>query len=84
MRRIPRRPPQLEPGVLAPRPDPIDAPNPEKAQAFSITSTINAVYRAFYKGKDMAAAIKGWDEAAQKLGEHAGPVIEFLKNFLPQ
>lgn len=76
--------PQLEPGVLAPRPDPIDAPNPEKAQAFSITSTINAVYRAFYKGKDMAAAIKGWDEAAQKLGEHAGPVIEFLKNFLPQ
>ncbi len=31
-----------------------------------------------------AAAIKGWDEAAQKLGEHAGPVIEFLKNFLPQ
>jgi len=75
--------PQLEPGVLAPRPDPIDAPDPEKTQAYSLTSTINAVYRVFREGKDMAAAIKGWDEAAQKLGEHAGPVIEFLKSFLP-
>ncbi|MBM3550602.1 MAG: hypothetical protein FJX45_02315 [Alphaproteobacteria bacterium] len=74
--------PQLEPGVLAPRPDPIDAPDPEKAQAYSLTSTINAVYRVFLNGKDMAAAIKGWDEAARKLGEHAGPVIEFLKNYL--
>ncbi len=75
--------PQLDPGVLAPRPDPIDAPDPEKTQAYSLTSTINAVYRVFREGKDMAAAIKGWDEAAQKLGEHAGPVIEFLKSFLP-
>ncbi len=76
--------PQLQPGVLAPRPDPIDAPDPEKTQAYSLASTINAVYRAFLKGKDMASAIKGWDEIAQKLGEHAGLVIEFLKNFLPQ
>ncbi|RNJ51004.1 toll/interleukin-1 receptor domain-containing protein [Methylocystis hirsuta] len=75
--------PQLEPGVLVPRPDPIEAPNPEKVQAFSITSTINAVYGAFLKGKDMGAAIKGWDDVAKKLGEHVEPVIEFLKNFTP-
>jgi len=34
-------------------------------------------------GKDLAVAVKGWDEIAQKLGEHAGPVIAFLKGFLP-
>jgi hypothetical protein len=60
---------------------------PEQARDFARFGTARLgrtrSNRAFYKGKDMAAAIKGWDEAAQKLGEHAGPVIEFLKNFLP-
>ncbi len=68
--------------TLKPRPDPIDAQDTRKAHDYGMASSINAVYRAFLKGKDMSSAIKGWDEIAQKLGEHAGPVIEFLKNYL--
>ncbi len=82
----PEQPPPPGPppeGVLAPRADPIDAPDPRKAHDYGVASSINAIYATFLKGKDLAVAVKGWDEIAQKLGEHAGPVIEFLKNFLP-
>jgi hypothetical protein len=70
-------------GALAPRPDPIDAPDPVNAHDYGRASTVNAIYATFLKGKDLATAVKGWDEIAQKLGEHAGPAIEFLKVFLP-
>ncbi len=80
----PERPPSLPPpdGVLTARPDPLEAPDPAKAHDFGLASTVNGIYATFLKGKDLATAVKGWDEIAQKLGEHAGPVIEFLRHFL--
>jgi len=68
--------------TLSPRPDPMHAPDPTKARAYGITSSINAIYATFLKGKDLAQAVKGWDEIVQKLGEHARPVIEFLKAYV--
>ncbi|WP_283470374.1 hypothetical protein [Methylosinus trichosporium] len=68
---------------LLPRPDPIDAPDPVKLHNYGQASTVNAIYAAFLKGKDISSSVKGWDDIAQSLSRHAGPVIEWLRNYLP-
>lgn len=68
---------------LLPRPDPIDAPDPAKLRNYGQASTVNAIYSAFLKGKDISSAVQGWDDIAHSLSRHAGPVIEWLRNYLP-
>jgi len=70
--------------TLTPPPDPLGEIDPQKSHAYGVAGSINELYKAFLKGKDFSQAVKGWDEAAEKLGESAGPVIDWLKNFLPQ
>lgn len=87
-----RHGPMLEPvhtsraepsSCLTPRPDPIDAPDPAKLHNYGQASTVNAIYSAFLKGKDISSAVKGWDDIAQSLSGHAAPVIEWLRHFWP-
>ena len=66
-----------------PRSDPLEAPDPAKLHEYSIASSLNAIYSAFLKGKDVYAAVKGWEDVAHSLSEHAAPVIGWLKDFLP-
>jgi hypothetical protein len=73
-----------EPAPITPRPDPLGELDPVKAHDFGVASSINALYEAFLKGKDLSQAVKGWDELAHKLGENAGPVIAWLRGFLGQ
>lgn len=68
---------------ITPRPDPIESPDPEKMQNYGQASTVNAIYKVFLKGKDISSAVKGWGDAANSLSEHAAPVIDWLKDFLP-
>jgi hypothetical protein len=80
---LPPPPPPPPEGVLTPRADPLEAPDPRKAHDYGVAGTVNAIYATFLKGKDLAQAVKGWDDIAHSLGEHAAPVIEFLNKFLP-
>jgi hypothetical protein len=64
-------------------PDPFADVDPKKSHAFGIASTINALYKGFLKGKDVWQSLTSWEEIAHKLAESAGPVIEWLRNFLP-
>jgi hypothetical protein len=68
--------------TIVPRADPIEAPDPKKMHSYGQASTVNNLYSAFLKGKDISAAVKGWDDTAQMLGQHAASVIEWLKNYL--
>lgn len=64
-------------------PDPLAGVDPKKSHDFSIASSVNALYKAFLNGKDVSQSVKGWNEIAHELGENAGPVIDWLKSFLP-
>ena len=72
-----------EPGTILPPPDPLGELEPRKSRSFGIASSINSLYGAFLKGKDSPRAVEGWSELAHSLGEYAGPIMEWLKNFLP-
>lgn len=62
--------------------DPLGELEPQKSRSFERASSINSLYEAFLKGKDIPEAVAVWSNLAQKLGENAGPVIEWLKNFV--
>lgn len=78
-----RKPHDESSSTLVPRPDPIDAPDPVKLHNYGQASTVNAIYAAFLKGRDISSAVKGWDDIAQSLSRHAGPVIEWLRSYFP-
>lgn len=70
--------------TVVPRADPIEVPDPEKTHSYSQASTVNNSYSAFLKGKDISTAVKGWDDTAHTLAQHASTVIDWLKNYLSQ
>lgn len=94
LREAERGPPSIElgpedrrapsPGAILPPPDPFGELEPQKSRSFSVASSINSLYEAFLKGKDLPEAIAGWDELAHKLGVDAGSIIDWLTKFNPQ
>ncbi len=58
---------------------PTGAPNAEQSREHQIATAANALWRVFLKGKDLPAAIEGWTQAAHKLGENVGPILDFLR-----
>ena len=58
---------------------PAGAPNAEHSRQRQMATAANALWRVFLKGKDFPAAIEGWTQAAHKLGENVGPILDFLR-----
>lgn len=70
--------------TIQPPPDPLGQLEPAKSRSFSVASAINSLWKTFLKGKDVPEAIEGWRDVADKLGENVGPVLDWLKDFLPK
>jgi hypothetical protein len=78
----PVAPRSIEHGVIVPPPDPLGELKPEHSRSFLTASSVNSLYRAFLKGKDLSNAVAGWSELAHKLAENAGPIIDWLRTFM--
>jgi len=63
------QPPVLPPGMP-------DAAHSHRRQ---IATAANALWSVFLKGKDLPVALEGWTQAAHKLGENIGPILDFLR-----
>jgi hypothetical protein len=44
-----------------------------------MATAANALWETFLQGRDMPVAQDEWRAAAERLGEHVRPVIEFLR-----
>lgn len=65
-----------------PPPDPLGELDVQRAQEFSVASTINRLWKAFLEGEKVHRAAKAWISAAHTLGPYAIAIIEWLRNFL--
>jgi hypothetical protein len=65
--------------ALQPPPLPAGAPDAEHSRQRQIATSANALYEVFLKGKDLPMAIEGWTRVAHSLGEHIGPLLNFLR-----
>jgi hypothetical protein len=65
--------------AIQPPPLPPGAPDAERSREHQIASAANALWRVFIKGRDLPVAIEGWSQAAHKLGENIGPILDFLR-----
>ena len=70
--------------TIQPPPDPLGQLEPAKSRSFSVASAINSLWKTFLKGKDIPEAAEGWGKVADTLGENVGPVLDWLKDFLPK
>jgi hypothetical protein len=76
------RAPELTSGVAAavgPPPLPPGTPNAEHSRQRQIATAANALWAVFLKGKDLPVALEGWTQAAHRLGENIGPILDFLR-----
>jgi len=65
--------------ALQPPPLPAGAPDTGHSRQRQIATSANALYEVFLKGKDLPLAIEGWTRVAHSLGEHIGPILNFLR-----
>ena len=65
--------------AIQPPPLPVGAPDAEHSRQRQLATAANALYSVFLKGKDLPVAIEGWAQAAHKLGENIGPILDFLR-----
>ena len=71
------------PSAIQPPPLPPGTPNAEHSQQRQIATAANALWAVFLKGKDLPVAIEGWTQAAHRLGENIGPILNFLRSLSP-
>ncbi len=68
-----------------PLPQPSSPPAPERSHlnqhqiARRAASVSRCLWSVFLKGKDLPVALEGWTQAAHKLGENIGPLLDFLR-----
>ena len=65
--------------AIQPPPLPPGTPDAEHSRQHQIATAANALWGVFLKGKDLPVAIEGWTQAARKLGENVGPILDFLR-----
>jgi hypothetical protein len=65
--------------AIQPPPLPPGAPNAGHSRQRQIATAANALWGVFLKGKDLPVAAEGWTQAAHKLGENIGPILDFLR-----
>jgi hypothetical protein len=66
--------------AIQPPPLPPGTPDAEHSRQRQIATAANALWAVFLKGKDLPTALEGWTQAAHKLGENIGPILDFLRN----
>jgi hypothetical protein len=62
---------------------PAGTPNAEHSRQRQIATAANALWAVFLKGKDLPLALEGWTQAAHRLGENIGPILNFLRSLGP-
>jgi hypothetical protein len=68
--------------ATTPPPDPLGELDPAKARAYSIAGVINELWKTFSGGEKLVKNAKAWSEANAYLSQHAGPVLDWLREFL--
>ena len=75
--------PPSDPNRPKPPSDPIADSDPQKSRGYIVASALNRIWSILLKGKNASEAIEGWQKTYELLKPHIGPIIEFLKDFLP-
>jgi predicted component of type VI protein secretion system len=65
--------------VIAPRPLPPGTPDAQNSWKRQMATAANAVWETFLQGRDMPLDKDEWRRAADELGPHVRPIIEFLR-----
>ncbi len=65
--------------VIAPGPLPPGTPDAQNSWKRQMATAANAVWETFLQGRDMPVEKDEWRRAANELGPHVRPIIEFLR-----
>jgi hypothetical protein len=65
--------------AIEPPPVPPGTPDAQDSWKQQMTTSANAVWETFLKGRDMPVDKDEWRRAADELGPHVRPIIEFLR-----
>jgi hypothetical protein len=65
--------------VIAPPPLPPGTPDAQNSWKRQMATAANAVWETFLRGRDMPVDKDEWRRAADELGPHVRPIIEFLR-----
>ena len=67
------------PSAIQPPPLPPGAPDAEHSWQRQMATSINALWETFLRGRNLPLNSTAWREVAEKLGENARPVLDFLR-----
>jgi hypothetical protein len=69
----------LSASVIKPPPLPPGTPDAQDSWKRQMATAANALWETFLQGRDMPVAQEEWRKAADELGGHVRPIIEFLR-----
>lgn len=72
-------PEPLPASAIEPPPLPAGTPDAQNSWKRQMATAANALWETFLRGRDMPVAQGEWRAAAEQLGAHVGPIIEFLR-----
>ena len=75
----PRRPSRRPPSAIEPPPLPPGTPDAQNSWKRQMATAANALWETFLQGRDMPVAQDEWRAAADELGAHVRPILEFLR-----
>src|SRR5208282_4714549 len=67
------------PFAIEPPPLPPGTPDAQNSWRRQMATSANALWETFLQGRDMPVAQDEWRVAAEELGEHVRPILEFLR-----
>ena len=65
--------------VIEPPPLPPGTPDAQASWRRQMATSANALWETFLQGQDMPVAQDEWRAAAEALGAHVRPILEFLR-----
>jgi hypothetical protein len=65
--------------AIGPPPLPPGTPDAQNSWRRQMATTANALWGTFLEGGDMPVSLDGWRAAAEELGEHVRPILDFLR-----
>jgi hypothetical protein len=65
--------------AIGPPPLPPGTPDAQNSWRRQMATTANALWETFLEGGDMPVSQDGWRAAAEELGEHVRPILDFLR-----
>src|SRR5450631_1754390 len=74
--------PKFDPSYPRPPKDPIQN-DPVTTRSYMLASAANRIWKILLQGKDLPKAGEGWHKAYEQIKPHIGPILHWLRDFLP-